>query len=118
MLNEYAVRSLKPQLGEWTKVMATSPEDAAQSYHFDGVGYTASSVKSFTFWNEYEPGRVEQVCFAEIEIEGHGSLISKVYVNGVFRRGGVKAGGPTTLKKIAAELGWTKDPEELLAEWN
>ena len=54
--------------------------------------------------------------FALVEVEHHGSWVSKIYTSGIMRRGGVKARPAVTLVDVAKAVRWERDPSELLED--
>jgi hypothetical protein len=110
-MSNFRCRTVKPEVSEWGEIMADSPEDAANSYHLR----ESDSLKNFRYWASTGPNAGHIVLFALVEVEGHETLISRVFSHGIHRRGGVKSNTPT-LADIARELGWTGPPEELLDE--
>lgn len=105
----YRCRVLKPRASNWITVEHRSADAAAlellyQDTHL-GISYK---------YDPERPGSV--VVFALIEVEEHGELIARVYKSSIVRRGGVKPPGQEmTIQRVAAILGWSKDPGELLA---
>lgn len=105
----FRARIIKPRATEWLNFGVDTPEDAAQALH-DRNGRSCSAV--------YVPDAdmpASEVWFALVEVEGHGEFVSRIYRNGIGRRGGVRRKAPATLADIAREVGWTKDPAELVA---
>lgn len=104
-----------PFIGQWKEVEAESPEAAANSFHY-GLDLDGIRLPLRDAGGEWRPG--DSVSLAVVEVEGHEPVISRVFKAGIVRRGGVKPKGPSfdqRLAEVAALLGWTKDPRELIA---
>ena len=67
---------------------------AIQDFHLGVSAYTPKTTA--------EDGTT--VSFALIGVDGHGDYISRVFLKGIGRHGGIKR-APTTLQEIATELG-------------
>lgn len=105
----YQCRMLLPQELPWRTVEADTPEQAANEYHFGLPRWESGKV-----WIERDgEGTRTDVYFARIEVEGHGSWVSRVYQSGLWRRGGVPVQQPT-LADLAAAIDWPHDPQELV----
>jgi hypothetical protein len=107
----YRCRLLKPTQSNWIEIEANSPEEAAST------DWSDKGLRGYKIMIPHGPdgaGR-EGVQFWLIEVEGHGELICRVFNLGLYRRGGVKPRNPITLDYIARELGWSGDPQELVA---
>lgn len=113
-VSSYRARSVAPNESAWRYFYADSPEDAAQQWLAENSSMHHDGVKVLRY--KLDPELAEIVVFALVEVEGHGTWIARLYVSGIGRPGGVKASrDPSALGKIAAALGWTGTPEELLA---
>jgi len=115
-MSAYHCRSTSPLRTPWTDVEAKSPEHAAGDYHA-----SRSNDRSFSLrLTREQDGGFETVLFASIEVDGHGQYVSRLFHRGINRRGGVRSARTLTISEqlatIARELGWTKAPEELLAD--
>jgi hypothetical protein len=95
---------------DWADIETDSPEQAAMEFHAE------RDYNSVVYVRETENGGRERVLFALIEIEGHGERVSRVFHRAIWRKGGVRPTRPVTIEDVARKLGWTKDPQELLAE--
>lgn len=102
----FRCRTTIPTMFKWVGVEAESPEQAASDYHF---AHDEGSIRHIV---EDADGR-HVVLFARIEVEGYGTLISRVYSYGIWRKGGVKVGQPS-LADIARKLEYMDDPQTLL----
>jgi hypothetical protein len=114
---KFLCRTVKPRLGRWHEIEAETAEDAAQTYHVEGAelcpppsGYVHQAPGS-----ENRAGRVTE--FLLVEVQDHGEVISRAFLEGMRRRGGITPKGHKewSIEEIAAELGWDKEPELLLA---
>jgi hypothetical protein len=104
----YRCRFIAPRRSDWSTVEAESPELAANEFHFlDERTYAITYIPDAS-----EPGG--RVHFARVEIDGHGTHVSRVYTSAIVRRGGVKI-RPVTLSDVAKAVGWEGDPADLLA---
>jgi len=111
--NSYRCRFLIPLPVEicWVNVKALSAEEAAIDLHH---GFT-DGLKVLC-----KPhGVCEKASFALVEVEGHGSFITRQFHSGIWRKGGVSRRDAeqtwrNKLKEIADQLGWTQDPILLL----
>lgn len=107
----YKVRFLKPIQTEYTEIEAEDYKDAIQDLHVIGT-----AGRSYIFIDERN-GRHEKIHLALMECEGFEPLVSRYFSSGIWRRGGIKLNELTKeqqLKNIAAELGWTHDPNDLI----
>ena len=117
--SEYTARAIGPKKTErlTRQVLANSPEEAAQNFHFSdaphGDDYAIKYSELLT------GGGHQRVHFAKIEVVGHGEFITRVYHQGIYRKGGVRPPGQSglTLEEVARALGWKDAPEELLTDW-
>lgn len=105
----FRCRFLLPKESKWFEVDDESPAQAANTCHFDrfelGIGFT-----------EHLPNEGRQhISFARIEVEDHGSWVSRVYKHGIWRKGGVQRPGQLTLVDIARILEYDDDPQTLVA---
>lgn len=106
----FRCRFLLPKESQWFEVEDAGPAQAANTCHFDrdelGIRYT-----------EHLPdGGKQQISFARIEVEGHGSWVSRVYKLGIWRKGGVpRPGYQVTLEDIARAVEYDADPQTLIA---
>jgi hypothetical protein len=103
----FRCRKTVPLIGDWIDIDADSPEQAVNDYH---LAYDSNSI---VHAEEEENGGRHLVLFARIEVEGHGSWVSRIYSYGLWRKGGVKPGQPS-LVNIAERLGYMDDPRTLL----
>lgn len=101
-----------PIESEWQEIIADSPEQAAQEFHFN-LPFWCSGQR-WTVWEDNDTKRYE-IYFANIEIENHGNLISRIYNCGIWRRGGIKIKHkPYTLEDVSKSIGWGGDPQDLI----
>ncbi len=107
----FRVRLLKPRQCEWREVEDSSPEDAANQFHYD-----LHESDSIVYRWAKDSGGVQFVGFALVEVEGHGEFVSRWFRSGLFRKGGVARNPPITLQNIADRLGYTHPPETLLED--
>ena len=111
----YKCRTIKPKLTEWREVEAESPEVAANEFHAKYQLY----FDNLKLKIETKDKGMYLVHFVVVEIEGHGEQVSRIFEYGIWRAGGVKKPEvplKTRLKELAEKLGWTHEPEELVAE--
>jgi len=108
------LRTLLPSKSEWTTLEAESVAAAIQKDHDD----FGRESRSLTFYPNPEL-RGNRVFFALYEIENGDQYVSRIYKQGIVRKGGVRRPGDTfTLQQVAEKLGWEKPLEELLgAGW-
>lgn len=109
----YRCRTTVPSHSDWHTVEASNPDDAAQEFHFQGLG----RIPSFCYRHEMGGGRVRKLHFVMVEVEGHGERISRIIEERTWRRGGVQPAPGATLAEIARELRFDGEPEEMLGEW-
>lgn len=108
---KYRCRTTKPKASEWFDIEAESPELAANSFHSD---YDAL-IDSVTYTPNPElPGAF--VYFAVVEVEGHGTWVSRVFLSRILRRGGAQRKPPPTIKHVALLLGYKHNPRTLLED--
>ncbi|HET9063716.1 MAG TPA: hypothetical protein VFO62_10545 [Candidatus Binatia bacterium] len=111
----YRCRFVIPGVSDWHEVSADSPEEAANEFHSWYVPEGRGAYASLRYYPD-DTRPAYTVMFARVEVEDHGVLISRMYWTGITRRGGVRSKHWVThLDDIAARLGWTHPPEELLA---
>ena len=114
-MTTFRCRTVKPKVSRWYEVQAETPESAANDFHSDNMEVLASLRWEVPTAND---GKYF-IMFANIEVEGHGEMVSRVYKHGIWRKGGVKRSDYKTpeqkLKELADALGWTHAPEELIA---
>lgn len=105
----FRCRTTVPTVSEWREVNGVDPNDAAQEYHarFDG------NVPSLRYRIEDDGGKVSYALFALVEVEGHGSVVSRLFSHGIFRVGKVR--NSLTLRDIAQHLGYEHDPGTLIS---
>lgn len=107
---EFRIRRVLPEQAEtvWHSVeAATAAEAVMEDFYGDARGV-----------NYYPRPEAlgHRIVFAAYEVEGHGELVARVYKSGIVRKGGVtRPGWPPRLEDVARQLGWEKDPAELLA---
>ena len=109
-MTEYRCRFIAPRMSAWSTLEADSPELAANECHCrdersHAITYTPDASK---------PGA--NIHFALVEVEHHGSWVSKIYTSGIMRRGRVKARPAVTLVDVAKAVRWERDPSELLED--
>ncbi len=114
----YNCRTVRPEESAWFGVQASSPEEAANSFHTENL----HSFKNFVFVETSGDGGKHIVHFALVEVEGHGEMVSRAYSYGIWRRGGVRSKVGKTdaekLEEIADKLGWLWPPADLLkSDW-
>ena len=107
----YRCRVLKPEESEWFRILAHTPEEAANGVHGRESGHR---IKSIPYSVDDEQNGHYKVLFALIEVEGYGSFVSRIYSYGIWRKGGVKPWPPQKLETIAKALEWEHPPEALL----
>jgi hypothetical protein len=103
---KYRCRFLKPNTSEWFEVEAESPGEAAQTLH-------SSQGGGFSYRHELEDGKAEYITFALVEVDGQ-ELISRMYEQGILRRGGRKY---PPLTELAHKLGYKGEPSGLIGKW-
>jgi len=106
---KYRCRTTKPNESKWFEVEAESPEEVANSFHaeYDKL------VESVVYYPDPEM-LGSSVRFALIEVEGHGTWISRLFVSKIVRRGGIRQKPLLTLAQVAMKLGFKHPPEELM----
>jgi hypothetical protein len=104
----YRCRFVKPKASEWFRVEADSPEEAANTFHFDRGG-------GLSYRHELEDGKVEYVYFALVETEGFEPVVSRIFWQGIRRVG--RFGHGPTLEDIAKALDYTHHPSTLMDDW-
>lgn len=111
----YRCRMVVPKKGtDWTEVAAGSPADAVQEFHVHG-----DDEDSLWHFHYYSPSQRCQMLFARIEVEGHGSFVSRCIREGLWRGGGVQLPKPSPVERlavIAERLEWKHAPEELVSD--
>ena len=106
---KFRIRRTHPEHAKtvWVEVEAESPEAAVMDDFINdtcGAEYVPDVDK---------PG--SRVVFATYEVDGHGHRVARVYRSGITRKGGVRRPGwPPSLEDIARQLGWKRDPTELI----
>ena len=105
----FQCRVTKPSESNWFAQEAGTPEEAANAFHERYSGTLPSVRHRVT-----DGDGIFVILFARIEVEGHGEWISRVYVYGIFRGGGVPRRPPMTLQEIAEVVGLSGPPEHLL----
>lgn len=98
---------------EWIEVAATSLANAVQAVEVEPHAY-------LTVWPDENPDGTGRYAieFARVEVEGHGEFVVRTFHSGIYRKGGVglpRAPLAERLAAVAAQLGWRKDPAELIA---
>jgi hypothetical protein len=92
--------------------VGASWQEAANTFH------ELEGVRGFRFTiPQGSGGHRETVVFALVEVDGYGQGISRVYLQGITRKGGIQAVSPPTLQEVAERLGWKRSPDELLTPW-
>ena len=99
---------------DWHEFNADTPGQAASDW-FDGH-FRAQATSRFA--HVTPDGRRQDVHFAQIEIDGHDTVIAREFTSGIYRRGGVKPNRERTIQDVARELGWEHAPADLLAPWD
>jgi len=105
----YKCRIVKPNVGQWFDVEASSEGEAALEHHYNysNVGYA--------YVLELPENTRQQINFALVEVDGFGEFISRVYIKGIWRKGGIKLNrGEDYLITIARNLNWEHPAEDLL----
>ncbi len=106
----FRIRSIAPKESAWSDVVAENDALAAQWWHEKHGQYGLDVV----LHSDDGPS----VSFVRVEVEGSGTMVSRLYRSGIRRRGGVKPRDPMTVEKIAKILSWDGEPQELLeAGW-
>lgn len=110
----YRCRVVVPVLAvqDWTTVEALSPEEAVQDFHFH---HATDGTHSLVLTREAPR---EDVYFARVEVDEHGTWVSRIFKSQIRRKGGVKRQRPTEAQRlvtIAKTLGWEGDPMDLIA---
>lgn len=112
----FRCRFVAPRVSAYSRVEAGSAGEAANEFHSWYVPpgqYPSDATRSSLVY--VRPGK-ERIAFANIEIEGQGVTLSRVFFSGIFRRG-LKS-QDLSLHEIARRLGWDGDPKDLLnGEW-
>lgn len=106
---KFRCRTVLPKLSNWYVGEAPTPEEAANAFHAENVSLLPSCCYTHT---EADGGKI-CIYFARIEVEGHETLVSRVYRYGLWRKGGVKLSTPT-LADIAKKLEYKGDPKTLI----
>lgn len=89
------VRYTKPLPTSYQDVEAPSPEEAANTFHYE--------EEQGIWWAE--PGK-ERCCYAMVEVEGHGTWVARCFRTGIWRSGGVRhPGQPQSLADVEQRLG-------------
>lgn len=96
-------------------IIASTSEEAAMTFHDE------NSDTGLLYRHEDADGKIEQIRFALVMTTGPDGqetpLVTRMYHSGIWRKGGVKRRGtPKDLAEIAAALGYTHDPQTLVAE--
>lgn len=109
----FKCRTVKPKLTEWREIDSESPETAANDFHSKWQLY----FDNLKLWVGNEKDGHYYIHYVLVEVEGHGEMVSRIFEYGIWRRG-KKTETPfkTRLKELAEKLGWTHEPEELVAE--
>lgn len=107
-MTAYRCRFTAPLSSDWRTIEADSPEWAANELHSQdtrtySIGFTPDPNK-----------RGNIVYFSSVEVEGHGSWVSRMYTSGIVRRGGVKTNRGVSLEDVAKAVGWNGPASELL----
>lgn len=98
-MSAYRCRFIAPYRSDWSTVEAESPELAANELHSrDERTYAITYIP-----DPSKPGG--RVHFARMEVEGHGTHVSRVYTSAIVRRGGVRI-RPVALSDVAKVVGW------------
>lgn len=103
----FRVRSVAPKESPWSDVVAENDAAAAQWWHEKHGQYGLDVV----LHSDDGPS----VSFVNVEIEGNGTMVSRLYRSGIRRRGCVKPRNPMTVERVAKILSYEGDPKELLA---
>lgn len=109
-MTTYKCRTVLPKKSGWFEMEAGTPEQAANDFH---EAYHPHTITSAVLIKHDEGGRYK-IAFAKIEVEGFDCWISKIYLYGIWRRGGVSRRPETTIEDIAKAIEWNGDPQELL----
>lgn len=110
---KYRCRTLQPSYSSWYEVEAPTWQEAANTFHEREL----DTVRGFRFSFPKGEGRSETVVFALVEVDGVGQGISRVYLQGIRRKGGVRPLSFPTLREVAERLGWKGSPDDLLTPW-
>ena len=80
--------------------------------------YSKLSIPQSTFKYKLDDGSYANFVLYEVEnVEGITQFVGRWFTKGITRKGSFNS-GPQTLKQIAEQLNWSKDPNELLAHWD
>ena len=99
----YRFRVVRPKPTDWIEVEDTSIEDAIQNYHYKRASrsWADNSVGLMVYRAD---GTVkEKQWFAVFETADGEEVLSRICVNGIWRRGGL---GQKTVADVARELDW------------
>lgn len=111
----FRCRVTLPKESGWSEIEADTPEEAANSYHCRDL----HALPGATYIDLDGEGKRRQiVIFARVEVEGHGSWVSRMYKSGIYRKGGVQVRPNPTLEAIAKAVGYESDPKTLLDPWD
>lgn len=109
---KFRCRMVLPTSSDWKEMEAETQAEAVNNFH-DGM---VDALRGGFKLPVREGERLYYIHFARIETEGLGELISRIYVYGLWRRGGVRRTPEPTVADAAKAVGWTGDPNELLEE--
>lgn len=101
-------RTILPTVSAWTAQEGASPEGAAAEFWVRAWRHGRGA--------EFRRGPGDVVAFARVEVEGHGSMVARMFWRGLVRKGGVTKKRPMTLEDVARAIGWEDDPAELLGD--
>jgi len=102
-MNTFKCRSVVPNCTDWVEIEAESEGHAANEYHYRAF------VDQATLKWRLDDGTF--IYFALIEVEGGEKFIARRFARGITRAGRKSV---ITLEDIAKQLGWSKDPQELI----
>ena len=114
----YRCRTTKPSTSDWHEIEEGSPEDAAQEFHSrcSPPHPLIRGIPNVHYKHYPTPDSRIDHYFVCVEVEGHGEVVSKMLFSCIWRKGGVNR-HPTTIQDVARQLGWTRNPQELLEAW-
>lgn len=102
---EFLCRTSKPKESSWQKVLAANADEAANIFWFEAH----ENLPRLSWRGDVGP----YVHFALVEVQGHQSVVARVFETGIFRKGRAST---MSLAYLANQLGWAYPPEQLLEE--
>ena len=112
MSSIFKCRIIKPSVASWIEVPGDDADEVANKF------YSKLSIPQSTFKYKLDDGSYANFVLYEVEnVEGITQFVGRWFTKGITRKGSFNS-GPQTLKQIAEQLNWSKDPNELLAHWD